>query len=623
MSDKLHALGKTRRACLEVLSVIVGGVLAAAPAQALDPKLQIKLNNDPDYADAASEILLRPNVEQKVFFAVHYPASEKKPRHATVELVVDGKTLFSKSWDLKPGKTQAVAFGEPPPMPMAKPMAPMALGKTIEGPPFNFQVRLVSKAAKMGDPDIVQAVAVRIMVPPEYLTASSTYDYEESKLEISVKAGETFKGPPCKAELVLPKERLPVMVDDDKRPEQLSVTLEKAGDVKRLFVEKLRFEPRNGVVKGIIYLTVDGYKRAFIIEHDFGKKSKKNTGNAFRAPSIRLKAVPEAVEGKPYTFHLEVDYRKQALTDMPSPDEAKLEIGLHRNADLKDSAEPSLPPRPSVRDQKLRYSLDGPDGSLVLKPEVTDWSIDIPTGGVLGQRFLRVRLLGKGGKVIEWQGPEGKEPLVARHEIEFYKGKPPRPIVFLTPPKEALLGQEVTFKLKVKPGFNVKEAFIFLGTKVPPDTKVTLEKSKDGVWLAKLTMPNDKSKEKETVSLLAKGSFGGGAEQPVEENISIALKAPPPVKAVGSIRVTVKYGKSKPKARVALFLVQQGKTPQRIGKELFTDREGQVTFTDLAPGEYSLSAAHSFLNKVTGDNPKVIVVAPNETEAEVLIKLSK
>jgi hypothetical protein len=640
MKRRFESFAGARRACLVaqgILGLVLGGLLAAAPARAADPKLQIKFDDkNAKYADTESEILLRPNVEQKVFFAVHYPASEKKPRNATVELVVDGKTVASKPLVLKPGDTTPVSFGKPkpPPMPMAAPTAPMAPMKpemkTLQGPPFPLKVRLVSKAAQMGAPDIEQSVTVsRIMVPAEYVTVASTYDFEEGKLTMNVQAQDNFSGPPCKVELVLPKDRLPVMANAGNQRGQLSATLEKAGDVKSLFVENLRFEAKDEVVEGIVYLTVDSYPRAFIIKHDFGKKSNKNTGNPSRDPSVRLKAAPEAVEGKPYTFHLEVDYRKQALTDMPSPDEVKLEIGLYRDEAMKE-ADYKSSLGPSVKSQKLLYTPDGPDDSLLINPAVTDWTMDkVGTQGVVGQRFLRVRLLGKNGKVVEWRGPKGKEPLMARQDIEFYKGKKPSPIVFLEPPKEAQLGQEVTFKVKVKPGFKIKEAFIFLGKplmqmdkKVAPDDKKALEMSQDepGVWQGKLAMPEDKTKKKETVSLLARGSFGDGAEEPVDENVSIALKEAPAVKPSGTLKVTLTYaGKTAPKSKVAIFLIQQGKEPQGQPEQT-TDADGVVTFKNLDPGEYSLAAAGAVDGKIKGSMLKIMVEVNKTTEKKVVMK---
>src|SRR5262249_28026930 len=136
-------------------------------------------------------------------------------------------------------------------------------------------------------------VGVTLLEPPQYVEVSSiAYDPTQKQLRVDIRALPQFSGPPCPVELDLLPERIPGFIRDQKRVGTYRTLLQKEkGGQASLFAEKLRFEDIDRG-NGLVYVTVDGYKRAFIFETSFVRtgnvvQPKRVTGTI---PSLRVLA---------------------------------------------------------------------------------------------------------------------------------------------------------------------------------------------------------------------------------------------------------------------------------------------------------------------------------------------
>jgi hypothetical protein len=581
---------KGRRAGWARLAVVVPilcGMLTAAPARAADPNLRIKYATDPKgkWRNLVNDynISLRPNVEQAVSFRVYYPGTETKKRNVVVELVVDGKVEKPVRLTLNPGDDTPVSFG--------KPKQPIAFK-----PCKSFEVRLLDTTA--ANRRLLQkVVAGRILQAFQYLTASSRYDSQAKRLQVVVTARDGFTGPPCDVELVLPKAELPENIG-----KRFNATLKKAGDEVKLEADNLEFKLNN--TPRSIYLTVDGYTRAFIFRHKFRQAAGPDIGTIDSKPSVRiLNAEPEFVAGMPYNFGIAVDYSPQGKAQA-QPGEVQLELGLYKDEnDLKKS---EFQPRilgPGVKKQELQYSLDGDQGAIILKPVITDWvAKPFKTKGYQGPYWLVVRLLDKDGKPIA----DIKE---SKKKITFF-AKERSPVVFVDPPKKAQMGEEVTFKVKPRnPEFKITEGKIFVGEKPLPDSPKLVESDEKGVWIAKLTMPN---MPKVAVKMLAKGRYGDGPVKNGEGEANLTLKKPRPT---GKLKVTVDF-LGTPVANFKVTLIQTGKLKKKVKEVGMTDKDGVLRFKGLEPGEYIVEVENK-LGNIRGKSEPVTVEANDTAEAKV------
>src|SRR5207248_7472644 len=89
-----------------------------------------------------------------------------------------------------------------------------------------------------------------------------------SRLVVQVKAGEQFAGPPAKVELVVLPERVPGFVAGQERKGVYGGNLTRRGEELSLVAEDLRFGGST-TRRGPVYLTVDGYDRAFTFNVTF------------------------------------------------------------------------------------------------------------------------------------------------------------------------------------------------------------------------------------------------------------------------------------------------------------------------------------------------------------------
>src|SRR5262249_46068435 len=121
---------------------------------------------------------------------------------------------------------------------------------------------------------------------------------------LQAKSG-AFGGPPCRADLVLRPDRIPgLVVGPDKKGTRGGYLVSPGG---RLVLPAEDLELNETGKKGLVYLTVDGYQRAFTFSTDFPRGGSLSTPDLIQTPIARLSLSPAANPSEPYPVRLEVD----------------------------------------------------------------------------------------------------------------------------------------------------------------------------------------------------------------------------------------------------------------------------------------------------------------------------
>jgi hypothetical protein len=267
------------------------------------------------------------------------------------------------------------------------------------------------------------------------------------------------------------------------------------------------------------------------------------------------------------------------------------------------------------RQYHLGFSPTGPEGSLALESAVRDWVATIPVPGQVGSRKLRVRLLDDAGKELD------KQETVVVLDIT-----PPDGVRFVSfagaaESKTVEAGQD-DIQLTGKPGDSfrvtvegrdkesgIKKVLFYWGTpdKEPPADKMIEAKADgNGRWVAPLTVD-----KKGPADLTVK--FVNGVELSKPRTISVDLRepvviVPPPPPKTGTVVVKVMDGDSlQHKVPAALqSTAKDAKDP--LTKD--PDEDGRITFEDVAPGTYKVSAAKKD-NQTSGE--KTVTVEAGKT----------
>jgi hypothetical protein len=561
---------------------LLWGTQGAQPALAQDPKLEIRY--EPKGKPVGGELLLRPNVQQPVYVSVVNPG--QKAKTVTVELWANGAAVAGTAakYTLKGGATEKVQFG--------KPSKDLKEWKPVTGgPPFDFEIRLTDTGGP--NPKLLQTVkATRLMLPHQYVKAKSSYDYQSGVLTVTVNPDKTyFVGPECLIQLVLPKDRLPDFVLPGASEKEVPLT--KSDEDQELYVKNLKFKSRDEAELGYIYLTVDGCPRAFVFRHDLSDKEAADPGVPDDS-RVGVISAPYILKGSKPNIRFQVDYTQAGSA--PDPDQVTVEVTLYD----------TLKPKPKRRFQKrlprghraetLSFIPAGPDGALYFNSTVRDWTLaDLKLEKFTdreGIRYLEVRLVDQGGKVIQ---NEKEEDLAAVRRIEFVE-KMPQLVEFVSPPEKAWYGQEVQLKVQAtSEEFKLSKVYLLVGElpedNKPPKTAVAgqLSLDEDGIWTGTVTMPADLTKKTTVVGVLAEGAFADGVPLIGKEAYKVTLFPKPPPQALkGTIRGRVTMGRlAQPNCVVGLFLVKNNMVTEL--KPTKTNKKGEFVFTDLEPGKYRLS----------------------------------
>jgi hypothetical protein len=300
-------------------------------------------------------------------------------------------------------------------------------------------------------------------------------------------------------------------------------------------------------------------------------------------------------------------------------------LGLYRDPSCKQLESPRLD-FPTERRETIFFSPLGPDGALLFRTKVEDWTTELDTASVFGKRTLGLQLLGKDGEVAEVINSAApiereKEGLfLATKRITaslIIDGSPPEDLRFVDFPKELARGEPLVVKASGKdPESSIASVVFFMGKPEAggaiPKTAVKVDGERveaTDVWAATLPVPTDKA-----ATVLVSAQFTNGVGQ---------------AKTVGPVvikLVDAKGGTASIKGKVVEGDRLQGdgldvvlRDPQGVTKDTVKTKKGEFIFKNVAPGTYQI-----YVRK-TGNNTLgqavVQVAAGEEKELSEPIKL--
>ncbi len=607
------------RAAVTTIAVVLAGAAGQALAQQPGPKLRISYdgkNLRESDLETLKIIVLRPNVEQPVFLFVENPG-EDPMKNVAVKLlqVLPNNTRQAVAEATIPlidaGKYERVTFGKPAPA--------LAKGKPVpwpelDGPPFRFEI-LVERPAPKGaeapaPPALKIPVAIQIMPPSEYVKPDNPkYDPKTQTFSVDITATDKFFGPPASVELVLSPELIPGLIPKKVAGAYRQV-LTRAGDKVPLVAEKLFFKGK-APEHGRIYVTVDGYERAFIFNNSFTEGAPTLISKGARA---RILAPRFAVPGDKCLVKVEVDD--------PPKFGGFVNFGFDR-ANNGQFAEEKLP---GFRHQQIYFAPEGPKGGMVFLTTVQDWIRELDTADVFGARQLRVQLLepkkDEQGRLtdqlqevnlvdeidVDPDRPEDHLPQPLHGPFAplafdakakavlatiMLDGTPPENIRFVGWPKKLEKGSALLLQATAQDEESeISKVVFFIGPpvdgKMPPKAIEAPGKKVDparAVWSGELPIPTEKPGKFE-VSV----QFTNGAGLAAVDTVVIELVEPKKSTKVGTtVKGKVFQGDLTP-PDVAVTLVDDKGVIKATTK---TDKTGAYVIEGVLPGVYRVVAVRS------------------------------
>jgi hypothetical protein len=552
--------------------------------------------------EGLTTLLLRPNVEQESFLFVHNFGDEIKIP-VTVELRAGGKPVASaKLPGLAKEATQLVSFAPPAPAPPgSKPPPPAELKGSVE------VVAYTDKEKQLGT-----KAEVSVGTPANFVdVATPQFDIETRTLTLEVKATKDFSGPPSRVELDLRPSRIPFLVPQQKREGSYSVLLQ-AGQSTLLEAQKLDLKTSED--SGLVYVKVDGYERAFTFQFTNAEEGKAAQLKRLNDPILRLLADRVAASGGPSNVGLEADNL---------PEGSKIELGLYRDNSFKpEKRDGKLLVYEGSRRTQVFFSPQGPEGGLAFRTQVADWTTDIETTKVFGNRILLLQLA-REGKHVDFTGALNNGPLSTELVDQvtaglLIDGTPPEAVKFVDFPKEQVRGTLLTLKATGRdPESGIRKVVFFVGKlaegKIPPAAvQAEGEKVKDkDLWVADLPVATDKP------GILEVGvqfTNGVGLTETVGPIVIKLVDAKP---AGATIKGEVVEGE---RAQAGLEVILRD--PQGVVKDkVKTDAAGKFVFKDVPAGQYQIVVVKT--GSMTKGQAVVTVAAGDEKVLADPIKLTR
>jgi hypothetical protein len=431
-------------------------------------------------------------------------------------------------------------------------------------------------------------------------------------------------------DIALDPNRIPGLIDTPKKQGTRGGYLEHPGDELTLTADNLNFRDTaagsDEKKDGVVYLTVDGYERAFIYQSTFPRGGVTESElDRIRNPVARLKAAAGADPAKPYPVAVELDN---------APPGAVVEIGLDRDADkiFNKKAGEVVTLGSGNRQQQLFVNPAFPGGALELKALMSDWNTKLDVPEIFGPRLLRFRLLtdqaeaakdnDQDKKLVEFLNAANNTRGFDITETVTFDGTPPEDIHFLESPKKLVRGSSLPVQATATdPESGIKGVVFYVGKPVdgkPPPTAVLvpgkLDDPKTGVWTAKLDAPTEQKGKTEVTA-----QFTNGAGLVASETVKIEL-------VDGATKEGAAVGKASIAGKVFVGERPQPGVPVQLrdaaGGVLDTTQtndKGEFIFKDVpAPATYRVAAAK------TGDKTKgetVVGVKPDEKKVDVPVNL--
>jgi hypothetical protein len=436
-------------------------------------------------------LALRPNVVQPWF--VHVANPRQRDEVVQVALCAGGQLVegCSQVVRLPAGKTTLVRFNKMPPGPIEGADKGAQGLKEVKGP---LELLVLGKGGIA-----LNRFDLLLLLPSAYLDASLASLPLDAKGRLSLRADVRKRpndvplaGPPCRVELDLRPERFPGL-----KPGLRSGTYGgplKLGPEGRLTLtaEGLDFDPALIKQGGWVYLTADGYERAFIWRAMVGAEGHPPAAPLLvTAPSLRLIA-PQAVEPGP-AVPVKVEADNLQAEDV-------VEVAVGRDAAGRFEVENDQVYR-FRGDRAVRYRVapSAPGGGLLLQAETRDHVATFDLRGVFGKRLLRLRVLrGAQRSPVNFLNAATGEAVQEVLQPLVLDGTPPEKVDLIGLPRAVKAGEELTLEASGEdPESGVADVLFFLGKPgadgQPPDGAPRAagapKAGAPGRWTARLPAP--------------------------------------------------------------------------------------------------------------------------------------
>jgi SdrD B-like domain len=575
------------------------------------PTLDARVKPAPGEAGYTQILRLRPNTEQSAYVYVYNP----KDDDATVTVVLSSSYNAGSEIARTP---QAVLVPSKQVVKIAlagraAPSAPVAAPKDAKDPPptgvrlkdqDKLYLRVEEKTDKPGKVEDRKYEEFQLIVPNP--VSGSAFKVEripskEGSFTVKVKFAKQTDNPlftdkPAKVRLDL-RTDYNTSIDPNSVGEGTFEAEVPVDGEATLYAEGVKFK-ESSAKPAIVFVSVDGYDRAFASETDF-----KSSNTEYKTPflNVRLSTLAQ-VPGKPAIVTVEAD------DDTNDTVLAIDRVGNQTFETIKNFGKQSR--------QKAVYVSAGGEGDAVkLHPVVKDWSIEFATASVAGVRTFQVR--------------NGNAPPAVRSLIVDRSA--PAKVALVLPAKDKLLvGTEQILKATGEDAesdiaavyFHLGDAPTADGKPAPGGKVVKGVQQADGTWLSKdpIRLPEAKGDVKVGVLVVNGVGLASSAdttayvrepEKPKEEK-----EKEKPKKTTGSIEGVVLHSiRPQPDLPVTL------RDP--AGKELkktTTDSSGKFEFKDLQPGEYIVSSVKRADLNSNGSQTVTVEAGDKPAKAEIAIK---
>ncbi len=352
--------------------------LVAVPIAPMTQELQILVSADPDEpTSTVNEIRLRPGKVKQPHY-IYVKNLTNRMQQVQVDVKAGERTLFKSSQVLNvlPDASRKIRFDDISQEPIAD----------LQG---DITVRVMDRDRTkiLGE----RTLKVEVLSAKDYVRiAEASYQpgFDGSgKWAVVVQSAKPVAGPAIAAQLVLPVQRIPGLIDAGGGTTHVEVPA-RTSSPRLLFAERLRLIPAADE-EGPVYLHIDGVPRAFVYRTKFRRDGTPTQPRRDERPAIRLTAPQCIMAGAKCLVDLEVDN---------APAGAKVEVALGRvvaNGDFVPEAS-----REFADAKQRRIDMQATRDALVFDAAVSDWTATFDTRAKVGSRTLRARLIDGGGGIL-------------------------------------------------------------------------------------------------------------------------------------------------------------------------------------------------------------------------------
>ena len=608
------------------------GLLAASPLRTAEQNANYEIHFGVKAGvDLGASFKLRPTVQQPLYVWV-LNNSDKDAEDVTVEVLADGAPVDGTVQHVAvkaKSKTQVVfgkplAAAAPPPAPPAVPAPPAKpQPPALQEAKGALQVAVLDAAGK----EKLVTADLPLARPEDYVQVTDISYNPEAKggdpkntLTVKVKALGGFGGPASRVDLVLRPDRIPGLIDSPHKEGTRTGFIGPDGTLT-LKAADLQFEEGVRKTNGLVYLTIDGWERAYTYYTTFPTDGgQAGQPQAIRnIPVVRMIIPAVANPGAPLPVALEVD--------MNGPVAGKqVALGFDRDNDGTYSADSDeLATFPG--DRQVRILVGVADGALLLQPQVQDWKKDWDASNVFGPRTLQVQVLNKGGLAVDLYNSEDATG-AATFEQWMTKTEIQKTVLLDAAPPE---GIHLAFPAKLKRGADlpvqatssdkpseIKEVFFYVGRPgpdgAPPATALKVKGTWDEthkLWAAVLPAPTDQKGKVDVTATFVKFTnvpANSTVTVQLEDAASAAAAAPKGGSIAGTV---VEGGRGQPGLEVRL-LDDKGAVKDAVK----TDAKGAYIFKEVVAGSYRVASTKT-VDSTKGETAALVLDGKNQVGVDI------